>query len=144
MIDVSDEEASSILSDSIPSGEFLSSFPTVQQPQHQQQDHLTLASSALTEQGELHSSSGDNHHAVTTTSKATTVARVTSSADIANVLLELQSSQATQKRLQSTLDILKVSSCFCQIYKVSRQIDSVLNCLQKNHPHSELGASANQ
>lgn len=103
MKDVSDEEASSILSDSIPSGEFLSSFPTAQ---HQQQDHLTLASSALTERGELHSSSGDNHHE-TTMSKAT--ARAASSADIANIRSELQSSQATQKRLQSTVDSLKVS-----------------------------------
>lgn len=99
MKDVSDEEASSILSDSIPSGEFLSSFPTAQQ----QQDHLTLASSALTERGELHSSSGDNHHETRAT------ARAASSADIANIRSELQSSQATQKRLQSTVDSLRVS-----------------------------------
>lgn len=101
--DMSDDEGSSVVSDSIPSGEFLSSYPIGIQPEQMTASNLM----------DLKSSSGDNH--LELSQVVPKVASYTAD-DVAKILCELQSSQTEQNQLQSTVESLKVGYCLFIFY----------------------------
>lgn len=103
---MSDDEGSSVhsvVSDSIPSGEYLSSYMVGIQPEQM------IASNLM----DLQSSSGDNHLEIS--QGVHKVASYTAD-DVAKIFHELQSSQTEQNQLQSTVESLKVGYCFFIFY----------------------------
>lgn len=105
--DMSDDEGSSVVSDSIPSGEFLS-YPVGIQPEQMTASNLM----------DLQSSSGDNH--LELSQVVPKVAPYTAD-DVAKILSELKSSQTEQNQLQSTVESLKVGYCLFFFYIYSKK-----------------------